>query len=328
MDVRSLLACGLAFVVFSSPASASDHESIPAVDVRTGRIIRSSQSREFRPRPIHGTSANVKSQVLAATVRLTVDGTNGSHRGSGTIVSNDSNGRAIIATCGHLFDGVGENPFVTVTLFDEGREVELDGKLLTADIDVDVAIVSVSGVFGVQPIPLADEQTDVHYDMPVIVAGCDRGGTPRAEETTVCDVGRFVGFTNYIVEAEPPHGRSGGGLVTEAGELIAVCQGVELIGYDGVYVGLGSIHREFRKIGLSPRGRGIKTSSDASRQPTPPTLKHDPIAGDKFSPLVDVTCTIRLDTSLNGERVVQLKNVSPEFLEALRDEEARQSEGN
>lgn len=262
------------------------------------------------------------SWIHSATVRLEVLGPDGLRNGSGTIVEVDATGLATVVTCGHIFKKLSGEVPVQVTLFDGRDEIKLSGTALSFDPEVDVGVVAVPGVSGVEPIPLANADREVRKGSHVVAAGCDHGGTPVLQRTHITEIGRFYGFTNYIVAAKPPGGRSGGGLITQDHELIAICQGVDTVENDGVYVGLASIHAEIAKV---RNGQPNASFASLGQRNAPPRRRCPPTAavtgGQREQRTgVDVVCVVRTAGPDGKDEVLELKDVSQTFLAALRRE--------
>ena len=86
---------------------------------------------------------------------------------------------------------------------------------------------------------------------PVLSIGCDNGREPSVRNSHVKSTDKFLPPPNIQVAGQPVEGRSGGGLFTAAGLLIGVCNAADPTDNEGLYAGLGSIHGEIARKGLT-----------------------------------------------------------------------------
>ncbi len=192
-----------------------------------------------------------------STVRIRVDDPKGLSWGTGTIIDT-YNGEALILTCGHIFrESQGKGP-VEVHLFRENSFVKVYGECDAYDLDVDLGLVVIKNIpFPVQATPIAQTDT-LREGQKLLSVGCDGGANPSVREHTVLSLNRFGTASNasqrfhYIqVSGAPVQGRSGGGLFSEDGFLVGVCNTGDPKTNDGLFVPLSVIRSQLDARGLS-----------------------------------------------------------------------------
>jgi hypothetical protein len=114
---------------------------------------------------------------------------------------------------------------------------------------------------------------------PVISVGCSHGAAPTAIRSKIVSVDRFQGPPNLQVAGQPVDGRSGGGLFTDDGLLIGVCNAADAIDRQGLYAALPSIHAELDRANLA----------FIYKQPTAGALAGKPEPPQRPHTLVDLT---------------------------------------
>lgn len=195
------------------------------------------------------------SELLAATVRLRVRDKGGQSCGSGTIVD-ARGGEALILTCGHIFresKGAGR---IEVDLFGPHWAENVVGRLVTYDLSRDLGLVAIRPPGPVVVARVAPAGTRLERGQTVIAVGCDHGSRPTAQVTRVTGVDKYVGPANLVVAGMPSQGRSGGGLFTQEGWLIGVCNAADPTDGEGLYSALAAIHELLDQRGLAFVYRG------------------------------------------------------------------------
>ncbi|HUY34091.1 MAG TPA: trypsin-like peptidase domain-containing protein [Pirellulales bacterium] len=220
-----------------------------------------------------GEDSFADARLLAATVRLKVDD-GGSHSvGSGTIVD-ARKGEALVLTCGHVFrDSQGKGP-IEIDLFGPGAPRGLPGKLISYDLQSDVGLVSFRPGVEVSAARIAPLTYNIRPNDAVVNIGCDHGDAPTLRASRVTAINKFLGPPHLIVAGQPVQGRSGGGLFTNDGLLVGVCNAADPADDGGMYAALGAIHAELDRMGLAEMCQeevdlGNGNSLVAAREPSP-----------------------------------------------------------
>ncbi len=190
-------------------------------------------------------------QPFPATVRIRVKDPSGDDVGTGTIIHN-ADGRSLVLTCGHLFKNWDEKKSrLQVEVFEKGTGRVILGRKLAADLEADVALISIPSD---QPLPcctLATRGTRPTKGAPLISVGCSGGAPPTLERHKVVALNRYTGPDNLECTGIPVRGRSGGGLFTPAGEVVGVCMAEDPNYKDGMYAGLEPIYRLLDRLRLT-----------------------------------------------------------------------------
>lgn len=224
-------------------------------------------------------------ELLAASVRLTVEDPSGRAYGTGTVVD-AREGEALVVTCGHLFRDATGQPIETagrlsVELYSvdtAGPRVtqRVAGQLVTYDFDADVALVAIRPAGEVAVAGVANSPGEIRPGDAVRSVGCDLGADPSVRHSRVVSLDRYQGPPNIETTGAPVQGRSGGGLFNAAGALIGVCFASDDEADEGLYAGLASIHAQLDRVGMSqlygsPSPPPARPSADvfAQAEPTP-----------------------------------------------------------
>ncbi len=190
-------------------------------------------------------------QPFPATVRIRVKDPSGDDVGTGTIIHN-ADGRSLVLTCGHLFKNWDEKKSrLQVEVFEKGTGRIILGRKLAADLEADVALISIPSD---QPLPsctLAPRGTRPTKGTPLISVGCNGGAPPTLERHKVVALNRYTGPDNLECTGIPVRGRSGGGLFTQTGEVVGVCMAEDPNYKDGMYAGLEPIYRLLDRLHLT-----------------------------------------------------------------------------
>ncbi|MGD9723885.1 MAG: trypsin-like peptidase domain-containing protein [Pirellulales bacterium] len=188
-------------------------------------------------------------QLIASSVRLKIEDPKGSSYGSGTLID-ARQGQALVLTCGHIFrDSQGKGQ-IYVDLLATGAPQKVPGRLVSYDLDLDVALVSIRPGVPVQVAPVAPRGQRIERGDKVITVGCNNGGPPTAIYSQLTSLNKFVGAPNLQVAGMPVEGRSGGGLFTADGLVIGVCNAADPADNEGLYAALDSIQGQLDRAGL------------------------------------------------------------------------------
>jgi thiol-disulfide isomerase/thioredoxin len=211
--------------------------------------------------PLASPSGNASSAIsdatlIAASVRLRVEDTNGHSCGSGTIIDARPDGEALILTCGHIFrEYKKEKGKIEVDLFGPGGQQRVPGRLISYTVpplsqqasdadsrDVGLVAIRVSGP--VVTARVAPPGYRVQPGMAVVSVGCNNGNLPSAQHSQITSLNKFLGPPSIQVAGQPVEGRSGGGLFSSDGYVIGVCNAADPSDREGLFAALGSIHAE------------------------------------------------------------------------------------
>lgn len=195
----------------------------------------------------------LEAAALAATVRIKVryneNGSQVTDFGTGTVIHRYGND-ILILTCGHLFREVQGPATIAVDMgFDGGdNKTTVAGQLLSFDAGAaDVAFVSATTDFPIQPVSLARPDFAFHKPASVFSVGCDQGAPATVRRgdylsTSLCGEAVAAGETpsgqrarKFDISGRPVVGRSGGGLFNAEGQLIGICNAAVMTADQGVY---------------------------------------------------------------------------------------------
>ncbi len=236
----------------SAPAVASRDPFGSAAPAASG----STAGLPARPAAASTDLANISSanpgddQLLAATVRLRVVDPTGISKGTGTIVD-ARQGHALVVTCAHIFrDSKGKGQ-VEVDLFGPNRGKTVPGRLIDFDLNNDVAVLSIEISGPVAAARIAPQGYRVGPGDPVISCGCNHGADATLLRSRITAVDRYLNWPNVSIAGESVEGRSGGGLFTDDGLLIGVCNARDPQLREGLYSALPAIHQILDRNRLS-----------------------------------------------------------------------------
>ncbi len=296
-------------------------------------------------------------ELIAASVRLRIGDATGHSCGSGTIVD-ARGGEALILTCGHIFRDSKGTGRIEVDLFGTGAPQRVAGRLISYDLGSDVGLVAVRVSGPVQTARVAPPNYKVVSGGSVVSVGCNNGRQPTARHSRVASINKYLGPPNLQVNDQPVEGRSGGGLFSEDGLLIGVCNAADPSDREGLYAALASIRAELDKAGLSCVYNPVAPSPGPA-QPgsvaaplaalvsvTPPTMSKQmpapgatavaqPLRADEQAALdeihrrlqegAEVICVIRpRNNPAARSEVIMLDRVSSAFLKQLAAEAGSQ----
>ena len=200
--------------------------------------------------PTGGGAPASRSLAMQATVRLRVEDGGGNSVGTGTII--DAHGEeALVMTCAHVFrESKGEGN-ISVDLFVPGARNPVIGKVIDFDLEKDVALFAIRPGVKVTPVPVASSGYQARQGDRVFSIGCDRGADPTIRESQVTNLNKYVGPANIEVAGQPVIGRSGGGLFTDDGQLIGVCNLADPKDNEGIYAATSLLHGNLAKNNLA-----------------------------------------------------------------------------
>lgn len=189
--------------------------------------------------------------LLAASVRLRVQDSDGHSCGSGTIID-ARNGEALILTCGHIFrDSLGKGQ-IEVDLFGPNGQQRVSGRLITYDSEVrDIGLVAICTPGPIAAARVAPPGYRIEPNMSVVSVGCNNGDAPTARHSRITSLDKFTGPPNIQVAGQPVEGRSGGGLFTPEGYVIGVCNAADPSDREGLFAALSSICSELDRAELA-----------------------------------------------------------------------------
>jgi thiol-disulfide isomerase/thioredoxin len=331
-----------------------------ATGVVDRQIRPASNQQPLRDLPPRGfeTSAQAAApnDLIASSVRLTIADPAGVSYGSGTLIDARA-GEALVLTCGHIFrDSQGKGD-ITIDLLAPGAPQKVAGKLVGYDLKTDIGFVSFKPGVPVRVARLAPKGYLAAKGDRVMTVGCNNGGPPTAEQTTITALDKFLGPPNLQVAGLPVQGRSGGGLFTADGQVIGVCNAADPTDNEGLYAALPAIQQELDEIGLSAiyqQTAQLAAQSPAAMMPASASMPHPAAASTVGIPgpaemttadalqgvtpaalaavgpggeSAEVICIIRpLSNPRAKSEVIMLDRASPQLLQQLAtDREAQQS---
>ncbi len=189
-------------------------------------------------------------QLLAASVKLSIEDPKGISYGSGTLID-ARDGSALVLTCGHIFrDSQGKGK-ITVDLFGPGGPKKIPGQLISYDLKRDIGLVSITPGVRVTVAHVAPKGYPLKRGDIVISVGCNHGQDPTVQESRVTATDKFLGASNVEVAGQPVQGRSGGGLFTSDGLVVGVCNAADPADDEGLFAAAGTIQSQLDEANLS-----------------------------------------------------------------------------
>lgn len=227
----------------SFPAGTSPHlpDASPSPAAESRVAGSTSQTTSSQGEGTVWAYARTTADLLLATVRLRIRDPRGQSCGSGTIVDARA-GEALILTCGHIFRDSRGQGTIEVDLFGPQPAEKIPGRLLAYDLQRDLGLLVIRPPGPVMVARIAPAGTRLVPGMAVISVGCDHGSRPTARFSRITAVDKYVGPANVVISGMPVEGRSGGGLFTEEGLLIGVCNAADPKDGEGLFAALPAIH--------------------------------------------------------------------------------------
>ena len=153
---------------------------------------------------------------------------------NGTVV--DVHGEeALVLTCGHLFRESQGKGRILIDRFDATVVQPTTGSVISYDLDLDVALVTMKLTRPIQTAKLAPAEYKAQKSEGVFSIGCNHGEAPTVMNGEVNQIDRYLGPPNITASGRPVDGRSGGGLFNRAGQLIGVCNAADPEFDEGIY---------------------------------------------------------------------------------------------
>lgn len=188
-------------------------------------------------------------KALNATVLLRIEDPQGVSLGTGTIVDIHEN-EALVLTCGHIFRDSEGKGAITCDLQGQHSRKDVPGQLISYDLKRDIGLVSLRAGQNIQPIQIAGPGYQAREREGVFAIGCSQGAAATVIRNQIIAVNRYNGPANLVVGGRPINGRSGGGLFSQSGRLIGVCNAADTEEDEGLYAALGPIQAELDDAGL------------------------------------------------------------------------------
>lgn len=167
-----------------------------------------------------------------------------SHGCSATVIYSDKT-HTLILGCGHAYlpgshgENMRDKPMrFLITHPSTGPPIKVQIKLLKVDFNRDLSLVEMNT--GPLPYVAPVAARGTKYDAELISVGYDNMQFPA----TIAKAHPLYVNGGLLFTREPPwHGRSGGGLLNQKGELVGVCSGyIKYPAGPGLYVSLDTIH--------------------------------------------------------------------------------------
>ena len=260
----------------------SDRMGSPPAVVATETLPRNRPAPADDSIPLTETAA-ANEAFLSATVRIRIEDPNGASKGTGTIID-AREGEALALTCAHIFRDSQGKGRVEVDLFGAGAAQRVPATLIDFDLKNDVALVSFRVPKAVKPSRVAPAGYRVGPGDPAVSLGCSHGADPTVVRTRITAVDRYTNWPNLTTNTESVEGRSGGGLFTDDGLVIGVCNARDPQLREGLYSSLPAIHGIIDRNKLSFVYRGNDTPVAAAPRPAP-GLETPPLARTRPAPL-------------------------------------------
>lgn len=202
----------------------------------------------------HGTTqpkTEAERRAMIATVRLKVEDPEGISYATGTVI-HCHRGEWLVMTCGHVFrESKGTGKITAEFGFSTGEIKTASGQLISYDAEArDIALVAIAANTEVEPVPLAPPASSVDRGLTVFSIGCDQGDAPTIRHSEIKNRAAYDGSLKYDIYGRPVNGRSGGGLFTDSGELIGVCNAAAVDVDEGIYTALETVHWQIAEVKL------------------------------------------------------------------------------
>ena len=250
-----------------SLATPGTKVALSEAGTRTANSFTSPTMHKGTARPAN----RIEAQAMAATVRLKVEDPEGISYATGTVI-HARPGEALVLTCGHVFrEAQGKGVITAEYGFDTGAIKTAPGQLIHYDAKArDIGLVAIQTQGTLTPVDVAPAGATVAIGDRSFSIGCDHGELPTIRHTAIKNRAKYDGEIKYDIFGRPVDGRSGGGLFTEDGQLIGVCNAAAVEVDEGIYSGIDTIHWQFAQTNLtdlfSPASAvASKTSPDGDR---------------------------------------------------------------
>ena len=254
---------------------------------------RRSEAAFNSPTMLRGTTqprSVAERRAMEATVRLKVDDDEGTSYATGTVIHTHGN-ESLLMTCGHVFrDSKGQGRITAeYSFYNQPRTAS--GRLVDYDAQAkDIALVVIRTDAPLPAVPLADKRSPIQTGINVFSIGCDHGQDPTIRHSQIKNRAAYDGSLKYDIFGRPVDGRSGGGLFTESGHLIGVCNAAAVEVDEGIYSALDTLYWQLAATGLEHLFDG-NANQRLAENPTPeipnrsPSILRDPSTGNRFAEL-------------------------------------------
>ncbi|MDB5347910.1 MAG: thioredoxin [Schlesneria sp.] len=189
--------------------------------------------------------------ALRSSVRIRVKDGSAINYGSGTIIESQP-GQAIILSCGHIFRKLSSSAVIEIDLYTNPKSAKPEtvaGRVLVADMDADVGLVSINYSRRLSSMPLGISAGALAVGDALFSIGCSSGDNPSRENVELTRINKYRGPENLECTIRPIKGRSGGGLFRDD-ELVGVCIAADPDHPRGLYTGLQPILQLVEKAGF------------------------------------------------------------------------------
>lgn len=158
------------------------------------------------------------STPLEASVKVVVQSGKTRYLGAGTMIDG-TQGRSLIATCAHTWDGVAADATTSV----EHAGLTYPARLVGRDRSTDVAVLAISSRKALPFVRLANIVPSIGDNTRA--CGSDSNGRLVCRDERITAVDRYDGGPNLEFTGRAGEGDSGGGLFNAAGQLVGIIQG-------------------------------------------------------------------------------------------------------
>ncbi|UUO06328.1 trypsin-like peptidase domain-containing protein [Blastopirellula sp. J2-11] len=270
--------------------------------------------------PSNVNPAAARQKALAATVRLKVIDPDGYSYGTGTIV-HSHHGEALVLTCGHLFRDCQGRGEIEIESFAPGAAGATPGRLLTYDLDRDVALVTFQPSVSIEAVSVRSPQMPISVGEKAFTVGCDKGADATIRESRINSLNRYQGPDNLQAAGAPIDGRSGGGLFNDSGQLIGVCNAADPEYDEGYYAALKTIfglleEKQIAHLFTHAAQPPMAQNAPAGRMPETPSMSEMPPVQPISNPAAPSGASLAGNAPLTGNG--ELTPREREVLEYLR----------
>lgn len=202
-------------------------------------------------------------ELISVNVKITAKGRDSSGEfndiSSGTFIDTRE-GRALILTCDHAFRGSEQG---TIDLSGTNGEESIPFHIEFKDSSTDVALISIKLPEGtsITPAKLVPRDYVPKFNDEIKTTGCSHSALCTIEKGKITKTGFVKSITTSAYNVV---GRSGGGLFSDMGKVMGVCNAIDPETGDGIFRTPQVIYDTLEKAGLS---------SIYNQQPTTPSNK-------------------------------------------------------
>lgn len=254
-------------------SSSNDHAPKGRSNSHANKGRSPSRERSTGEVPSAQPTKQLEEKLIAASVRLRIEDPDGNSVGSGTIID-CREGEALVLTCGHIFRDSKGRGTVLIDTFGPNATSGLDGEVIAYDLQNDIGFVSFYSEHPLQVARIAPRVHALRKSQTVVSVGCDHGAAPTARVSKIVSIDKFLGPPNLQIAGQPVQGRSGGGLFTDTGHVIGICNAADPEDDEGLFAALPAIHAAVDKLGLAEYclGEDPVSSDSLAFGPKPPQM--------------------------------------------------------